>query len=183
MGEVHDFIQRSYTGGHVDVYKSNAHNLYLYVENSMYPAQMKELMPCGNPTYFEIPENNPVYLDSTRPWYLTSFTNHLKINSIFDTHPTDLKNRPYGFFEVEVETPDGDELNYLMLQTRLKTYDGMRTVAACGNWPGVYSTTELYFAMDAYNYRFKVLRGVVFPQTVIFSEFIKHFYNIKSNTP
>lgn len=64
MGEVHDFIQRSYTGGHVDVYKCHGHNLYLYDENSMYPAQMKELMTCGNPTYFEIPENNPFLLDT-----------------------------------------------------------------------------------------------------------------------
>lgn len=111
------------------------------------------------------------------------FTNYLKINSIFETHPTDLKNRPYGFFEVEVETPDAEDLKYPMLQTRIKTSDGMRTVAACGKWTGVYSTTELYFAMEFYNYKFKVLRGVLFPQTVLFEDFINHFYDIKSKTP
>lgn len=51
-GETFDFIQNSYTGGHVDVYKSHGYNLYFYDVISLYPFAMTNLLPCGNPKYF-----------------------------------------------------------------------------------------------------------------------------------
>lgn len=137
-------------------------------------------MPCGNPTYFEVSSNQPVYFEPGKPGYIEMFTKQLKDNFIYEINPLDPSKRPYGFFEVEVETPEF--LQYPILQTRYKTHDGVRTVSPLGKWTGVYSTTEIYNAMDNFGYKFKVLRGFLFPRQVIFQDFVKHFYNIKSNT-
>jgi hypothetical protein len=53
-GELFNFFKRGYTGGSVDVYKPYGKNIYRYDVNSLYPYVMKnEVMPVGNPTYFE----------------------------------------------------------------------------------------------------------------------------------
>lgn len=52
-GETYDFIRKSFTGGKVDVFKTNGVNVYHYDVNSLYPSVMKSYkMPVGNPKYF-----------------------------------------------------------------------------------------------------------------------------------
>ena len=159
VGEPFDFIKQSFTGGHVDVYTPHGFNLYHYDVNSLYPSVMKKYkMALGDAIYFE-----------------SSFESNNLTNKLQE-------NRPYGFFEVEITTPT--DLKYPIIQTRVKTKDGYRTIAPLGTWRDVLSTIEIYNAMDNFGYKFKVLRGYVFDETdIIYDKYVDYFNNIKCNTP
>jgi len=153
-GEMFNFFKEGYTGGAVDIYKPCAENVYRYDVNSLYPYIMESTpMPIGNPTYFE-----------------GDILNHLDTNK---------NNKPYGIFEVEVTAPEN--LNTPILQLRLKTKNGTRTIAPLGSWTGVYFSEEIYNAIK-YGYKFKILRGYTFKQDYIFSDYVKFLYKMKVNS-
>ena len=64
----------------------------------------------------------------------------------------------------EVTTPDYLEHPVLLPKaiTRVMTDNGFRTVCPLGTWTDVYSTEEIYNAMDNFGYKFKILRGYLF---------------------
>lgn len=154
-GEIYNFIKQSYTGGSVDVYKpvnEAGEKVYRYDVNSLYPYAMKHFpMPTGNPTYFE--------------------------GDILKT--SEYSNKPYGIFEVDVVAPA--IIKYPLLQTRIKTDNGYRTVAPLGKWSGVYFSDELYNA-SKYGYTFTIKRGYLFDRADIFSEYVDFLYDLKKNS-
>lgn len=83
------------------MYKTYGENVYHYDVNSLYPSVM---------TKYPMPLGNPTY---------------------FEGNILEIMDRPYGFFEVEVETPK--DLFYPILQTRVQTPEGYRTVAPLVN--------------------------------------------------
>jgi DNA polymerase type B, organellar and viral len=91
-----------------------------------------------------------------------------------------LINKLFGFFEVEIESPQNMKIP--LLQTRLETKNGDRTVAPLGTWRGTYFSEELFNAMN-YGYKFKILRGYLFEEANIFSEYVDYLYNLKVNSP
>lgn len=91
----------------------------------------------------------------------------------FEGNILDFKDRPFGFFEVEIESPDN--LIYPILQTRVKTPDGFRTVAPLGSWTDVLSSSEIYNAMDNFGYKFKILRGVLFDRAIVYDKYVDYF--------
>nr|YP_010170410.1 DNA polymerase type B [Phanerochaete carnosa]QRZ60392.1 DNA polymerase type B [Phanerochaete carnosa] len=99
----------------------------------------------------------------------------------FEGNILEVMNRPYGFFEVEVTTPK--DLFYPIIQTRINTSEGYRTVAPLGTWTTVLSSTEMYNAIDNFGYSFKINRGFLFERDIIYDKYVDHFNNIKSNTP
>jgi hypothetical protein len=157
-GEIYNFIKRSYTGGSVDVYtpfNESDEKVFRYDVNSLYPYAMKSFpMPTGNPVYFE--------------------------GDILKT--SDYTNKPYGIFEVDIIAPPaGTNIKYPLLQTRIKTPNGFRTIAPTGNWSGVYFSDELYNAAK-YGYTFTVKRGYLFEKADIFSEYVDFMYDLKKNS-
>src|SRR3978361_1666940 len=62
-------------------------------------------------------------------------------------------NKPYGFFEVEITAPKSMKIP--LLQSRVKTENGIRTVAPLGTWTGTYYSEELHNAQK-YGYKFKM---------------------------
>lgn len=79
-------------------------------------------------------------------------------------------NLPFGFVEVEIETPGKIEINNPILLKKHKTSYGVtRTIAPVGKWKGIYFSQELYNALEKIsNYKFKVLRGFLFRQDNLF---------------
>lgn len=151
--EMYNFIKDSYTGGSVDVYKScsgkeinssvEREKIYRYDVNSLYPFAMKNYpMPVGTPIYFE--------------------GDILNVNS-------NIKEKPFGIFEVDIISPENIEIP--LLQTRIKTDNGYRTIRPLGNWSGKYFSHELYNAQK-FGYKFKVKRGYLFEKADIFSSVI-----------
>ncbi|KIM19924.1 hypothetical protein M408DRAFT_18673 [Serendipita vermifera MAFF 305830] len=99
-GKMYSDIKNSYTGGAVDVYIPYGENLYLYDINSLYPSVMKDYpMPVGVPTYF---------------------TGDIQKSRNFE-------EKPFGFFEVEITTPDN--IKHPILQTKINVDGGSRTIA------------------------------------------------------
>ena len=151
-GNIYDFINKSYFGGHVDVYKPfnkvcNINKVYRYDVNSLYPFVMANFfMPVGQGLEFE--------------------------GNIFE-----YEKDPFGFFEVIVETTKDLKHPILPFRSEDKKY-GNRTIYPLGKWKGVYFSEELKNA-EKYGYKYKVIRGILFEKEIIFSEFVKDFYEQK----
>lgn len=173
VGDIYDFIRESYTGGSVDVFKpsSNIHirtgtsdlvkriKVYCYDVNSLYPFVMSKFsMPTGIPKYFKCIQDFD---------FISFFT-------------STYGSRPYGFFRVEVTAPDS--LEHPILQTKVKTKDGFRTMSPLGTWTGVIFSEELYNA-EKFGYRFNIIEGYLFDKANVFDKYIKALYQIKQSTP
>lgn len=122
-GVIFNFIKKGYTGGVVDVYKSSppkGDKVFRYDVNYLYPFAMNEFdMPIGNPTFFEG-----------------------DLSLLNGDSGNNLINKPFGFFEVEVNAPLN--MNIPLLQTKIKIGNGTRTIAPVGTWTGVYFPEEIY---------------------------------------
>lgn len=164
-GSIYEFIQKSYTGGSVDVFKPSSivtdysnnivaiNKLYRYDVNSLYPSVMKNYpMPSGTPIQFEG--------DILEVWEENS--------------------KPFGIFEVEVKSPEN--IKVPLLQTRLKLKNGStNTVSPIGTWSGHYFSDELYNAAK-FGYTYKVKRGYLFERSNIFNDYVDFLYNLKKES-
>lgn len=159
-GNLFTQLKKGYTGGSVDVYKpfsSKGELIYRYDVNSLYPFIMKNYyMPVGEPIYFEG-----------------------DINLIKEGTGYNLVDKPFGFFDVEVTAPKSMKIP--ILQTRLETANGIRTVAPLGSWTGTYFSEEIYNAIK-HGYKFKILRGYLFEKQKIFREYVDFLYDLKVNS-
>lgn len=144
-GTIFNDIKKAYTGGSVDVIKPYGKNIRRYDVNSLYPYVMKE---------YPMPVGKPTFFEG----------DILKV-----------ENKPFGFFKVEVTTPDN--LNVPILQTKVNR----STIAPLGQWTGWYSSEELYNAMS-YGYTFKILNGYTFEKAYIFKEYVDYFYTMKKES-
>ena len=111
-GTMFNDIRESYTGGHTDIYHSYGENLNIYDINSLYPTAMK---------YFDMPVG-PVYFFEGN---IDKFKSY--INNLFNSN-----KRAFGFFYVKVTTPS--YLERPLLQVKVKTDNGFRTIAPLGSW-------------------------------------------------
>lgn len=155
--DIYNFIRSGYTGGHSDKYKPRIKDdkVYCYDVNSLYPTVLKNNdMPVGTPKYLEFNDFKNI---SEFFWY-------------FD--------KPFGFFEVEVTTPKN--LYRPLFQTRVKTKNGIRTIAPNGKWIDVIFSEEM-FKYIQYGYNFKVIRGYLFDRQNIFKDYINDLYKIKES--
>ena len=93
-------------------------------------------------------------------------------------------NLPYGFFEVELETPPKEEWNEPILLKRHKTkFGGHRTIAPVGKWNGVYFSEELYNAVNKNSkHKFKVKCGFLFRNAFIFKDYVEKLYKLKQDS-
>ena len=84
--------------------------------------------------------------------------------------------KAYGFFYCKITSP-GD-IKHPILQRRIKTSEGVRTIAALGTWEGWIYSPEMDNAVK-YKYKFEVLRGYEFKQGYIFREYVERMYNLR----
>src|SRR5882757_676034 len=97
----------------------------------------------------------------------------------FEGDITKIENKPYGIFFCEVESPNN--LNEPIIQKRIKSVNGIRTVAPLGKWSGIYFSGEIYNAIN-YGYKFKIIRGYLFDSKLIFNDYVNFLYNLKNNS-
>jgi hypothetical protein len=86
----------------------------------------------------------------------------------------------FGFFFCKIKAPDN--LKHPILQTHLKTKNGLRTVAPLGTWEGMYFSEELYNA-EKFGYKFEILWGYTFDKAFIFKDYVNDLYNLRLNYP
>jgi len=94
--------------------------------------------------------------------------------NIFNINPN-----AFGIFEAKIIAPD---MKIPLLQTKITTSGGLRTLAPIGNWTGSYTSEELKLAMK-HGYKIEVLRGYTFDSAIIFSKYVTELFKIKETTP
>lgn len=63
-------------------------------------------------------------------------------------------------------------------------FGGIRTIAAVGEWSGVYFSEELYNAQDKnLDHSFKVKRGFLFRQKYLFKDYVQTLFELRISSP
>lgn len=88
----------------------------------------------------------------------------------------------FGFFYVRVTTPSKGVLQHPILQRRIKTADGIRTIAGLGSWEGWVCSAEVDRCIDL-GYTFTIVKGYTFEVGDIFKAFIETMYKLRSEFP
>lgn len=151
-GAVYNDIKQGYTGGMVDVYKpTNETNTKVYSYD----------------------------VNSLYPYTMRDFPVPTGTPKFFEGDITKLDPKSFGVFKVEIEAPS--DLFYPVLQTRVNTQSGHKTVSPLGSWKGWYFSEELYNAAK-FGYKFNVLSGYLFDKGYVFKDYVDFLYQLKANS-
>lgn len=128
-GDIEEDIRKGFTGGAVDMYVPTIPDgpvCYEWDVNSLFPSQF---------AVKALPVGNPVFFEG-------------------DISNCDSNDKPFGFFYAEVTAPK--DIIHPLIQLRVMTEGGVRTVAPVGSFKtGVFSE-ELYNA-EKYGYTYKII--------------------------
>jgi DNA polymerase type B, organellar and viral len=84
----------------------------------------------------------------------------------------------YGFFYCNIVSPEYLELT--ILQRRIKTVKGVRTIAGLGSWTGWVNSLEYDKAIEL-GYKIQILNGYLFESKLIFKEYVDKMYELRLN--
>jgi hypothetical protein len=159
LGKVESAIRESYTGGAVDVYipHNRIGSLSLPVKGmfrKLFYYDVNSLYPTVMALH-PMPIGKPIF---------------------FDGDIRTFEPNAFGFFYCQITSPDN--LLHPLLQRRIKTSEGIRTIAGLGSWTGWISSVEMDNAIK-YGYSFKILHGYQFEQGDLFSGYINKMYNLR----
>jgi hypothetical protein len=159
--QLHGIVERnirlSYTGGAVDSYIP--HN------------------KIGN--FIESNEYETIFHYDANALYPSVMTNNLMPVGkpiAFLGNIRKIETNAFGFFYCKITSPE--YLEHPILQRRIKTVNGLRTIAGLGTWEGWICSTEMDNAMK-FGYQFEILKGYQFETADIFSEFLTKLYNLR----
>lgn len=161
LGDVEEDIRQSYTGGAVDVYiPHNSQQSGFGTDNreKLFYYDINSLYPHVMSS-LEMPTGKPVAFEG----------------DILSVNPD-----AYGFFYCKITSPD--YLPHPILQRRIKTKDGIRTIAGLGSWEGWIFSKELENAQRM-GYQFEILKGYTFERKIIFKEYVDKMYQLRMEYP
>lgn len=141
-------------------YTGGAVDLYAPYAENVYVYDVNSLFPSAM-KHYPMPVGNPVY---------------------FEGDITLSKYNNFGYYYVKVTAPL--DLDVPVLQLRVKTKSGTKTMAPVGSWEGWYFSEELENAVNNYGYKVEVIRGYLFEKDYIFKDYVEALYKIKEdNSP
>jgi hypothetical protein len=161
LGKVEQDIRQAYTGGAVDVYLP--HN----GENKNFHSRNKEQL-------FLYDVNN-LY-----PSVMANTSMPVGKPIAFEGNILEVEKEPYGFFYCKLTSPD--YMEHPILQRRVKTSSGIRTIAGLGTWEGWIYSHELINAIKN-GYKFEIIKGYKFKRGVIFKEYVEDLYSLRMQYP
>ena len=88
--------------------------------------------------------------------------------------------KAYGYFYCKITCPDN--INDPILQRRIETSEGLRTIAGTGTWYGWMYSLEMDNAIK-YGYKFEIIKGYEYEKGYIFKEYILTMYNLRQQFP
>jgi hypothetical protein len=162
VGIVEQAIRESYSGGAVDVYIP--HNR----TNSFFD-KVKALFQ-----RIFIYDVNALY-----PYVMANHPMPIGLPTYFEGDIRKIDPEAYGFFYCKISSP---YLQHPLIQRRIKTKNGYRTIAGLGSWYGWICSSELDNAMK-YGYTFNIISGYQFKTGDIFSSYINKMYNLRLEYP
>jgi DNA polymerase family B len=158
-GKVEKNIRESYSGGAVDVYiPHNRKSICLNEYTTLYGYDVNALYPTVMANK-SMPTGKPV-----------AFTGNIR----------KIEVNAFGFFYCKITSPE--YLEHPILQRRIKTVNGIRTVAGLGIWEGWIYSEEMDNAIK-YGYQFEIIRGYLFEKTNIFKDYVKKMFELRSQYP
>lgn len=156
-GDVEKAIRQSYTGGAVDVYKP--HNK---IGNFSISNVFRKLF------YYDV---NSLY-----PFVMAFKAMPIGRPIAFQGDIRRFLPNCFGFFYCDITSPP--KLEHPILQRRVKTSEGMRTIAGLGTWTGWVCSVEMDRCIEL-GYQFTIIRGYQFETGDIFSSYIKKLYELR----
>jgi len=105
-------------------------------------------------------------VNSLYPFVMREFPYPISTPTYFEGDITKVKTNAFGFFYCKIIAPDF--LKYPILQTHIKTKDGIRTISPLGTWEGMYFSEELYNAQN-FGYKFEIFpvrEGIYFRKRI-----------------
>jgi len=163
LGNIERDIRLSYSGGAVDVFIP--HNRITNLFSKIKAVFVKLYQYDANSLYPTVMANHPMPIGKP-----IEFEGDIRR---FDP-------KAFGFFFCKIISPEF--MQHPILQRRIKTKDGLRTIAGLGSWEGWICSTELDNAVKL-GYTFEILKGYEFKTGDIFSEYINKMYNLRLEYP
>jgi DNA polymerase type B, organellar and viral len=157
-GPVEKDIRESYTGGAVDVYKP----FFNSNTSGNNPSSIK-LMKC-----YDV---NALY-----PFIMTYTPSPIGKPIAFTGDIRAIEPNAFGYFYCEISSPT--YLEHPILQRRIKTSQGIRTIAGLGSWTGWVYSKEMDNAIK-FGYTFKIIRGYQFEEGDLFSLYVNTLYELR----
>lgn len=94
----------------------------------------------------------------------------------FEGDITKMDPQAFGYFYCKIIAPD--DIKHPILQTHIKTKNGLRTIAPIGTWEDMLFSQEMYNAKK-YGYQFEILWGYTFEKKNIFKDYVDFLYNLR----
>ena len=160
LGNVESDIRQSYTGGAVDVYIP--HNRVSGLLDNI-KAKFITLF------YYDV---NSLY-----PSVMANLDMPIGKPTVFEGNIRLVEPDAYGFFYCNITSPDN--LEHPILQRRIKTSDGVRTIAGLGTWTGWISSIEMDNAIN-FGYTFEILKGYQFEKGNLFESYVNKMYELRN---
>lgn len=163
LGDVERDIRESYTGGSVDVYKP--HNTLPGHSIANPDARVRLYYYDANSLYpfvmasLDMPVGKPI-----------AFEGDIRI----------MDPEAFGFFYCEITTPG--LMEQPILQRRIETEDGIRTVAGLGTWKGWLFSVEMDSAISL-GYKINIIKGYKFKKQNIFKDYVLAMYELRLKYP
>lgn len=158
LGNIEEAIRESYTGGAVDVYKPHNRTSETFSRNKTF----KPLF------YYDV---NSLY-----PTVMSSHPMPIGKPTFFEGNINKIESNAFGFFYCKITSPEN--LNHPILQRRIRTNEGLRTIAGLGSWEGWIFSGEMENAIK-FGYQFEIIKGYLFEKGDLFSEYVTKMYNLR----
>jgi hypothetical protein len=159
LGNVEKDIRLSYTGGAVDVYiPHNRKNNILDITKAIF---QKIFIYDANSLYPFIMAETPMPIGKP-----VAFSGDIR----------KMEPNAFGYFYCQITSPD--YLDHPILQRRIKTANGYRTIAGLGSWTGWIFSGEMDNAIKL-GYTFEIIKGYQFEKGNVFKDYITKMYNLR----
>ncbi len=152
-GDISNYIRQGYTGGACDMYIPKPIN-----NNKIYAYDVNSLYPFVMAEN-KLPIGNPTY---------------------FSGDITKIDKNAFGFFYCNITAPEN--LKHPIIQTHVKSSEGVRTIAPLGTWSDMVFSEEMYNAIK-FGYKFEILWGYTFESDYVFTKFVNDLYKIRLDYP